>query len=163
MRSILLLIKLCGIWFVAWVAGCLASAIQCYATAQDFIFHGVNYGNTASECAIETAAYSFVIIMPVFPMLYLPVMFGLRWLLGGVKPMILFPLVSAFLYLIPMGQIYYSRFPDHWAEALFNPEGEFHVVLFVTGLIFGFGFVWLLSRRAAQHRPAPDAPSRSLS
>ena len=74
----LLLLKLCGVWFVAWVLGCLAGAIQCYATAKDFIFHGVNYGNEATSCAIETVAYSFVLIMPFFPILYLPVMFGLR-------------------------------------------------------------------------------------
>jgi hypothetical protein len=149
MSRLLLLVKLCGVWFVAWVVGCLASAIQCYATARDFIFQGVNHGNHASSCAIETAAYSFVIIVPVFPVLYLPLMFGLRWLLGGVKPKAVFIIVPALLYLIPMGYIYYSRFPDFWLEALFNPGGEFHVVLLVTGLVFGLGFVWLLSRRAA--------------
>lgn len=156
MSRFLLLLKLCGMWFVAWVVGCLASAIQCYATARDFIFQGVNHGNNASSCAIETAVYSFAIIMPVFPILYLPVMFGLRWLLGGMRPKIVFPLVSALLYLIPMGYIYYSRFPDFWLEALFNPKGEFHVVLLITGLVFGLGFVWILAKRAAQQRHAPD-------
>ena len=156
MSRLLLLLKLCGVWFGAWVIGCLASAIQCYVTARDFIFQGVNHGNNASSCAIETAAYSFVIIMPVFPILYLPVMFVLRWLLGGVKPKVVFPVVSALLYLVPLGYIHYSRFPDFWLDALFNPRGEFHVVLLVTGLVFGLGFVWLLSRHAARQTHAPD-------
>jgi hypothetical protein len=156
MNRLLLLLKLCGVWFAAWVVGCLASAVQCYATARDFIFQGVNHGNHASSCAIETAAYSFVLIMPLFPVLYLPVLFGLRRLCGGVKPRAIFPIVSAFLYLVPLGYIYYSRFPDRWLAALFNPRGEFHVVLLVTGLVFGLGFVRLLSARAARQRHAPD-------
>ena len=152
MRRFLLLLKLCGVWFAAWVVGSLASTVQCYATARDFIFQGVNHGNHASSCAVETAVYSFVIIMPVFPVLYLPVLLLLRRLLGGVRPWVLFPIVSAPLYLIPMGYIYYSRFPDHWLESLFNPGGEFHVVLLVTGLVFGLGFVRLFSERAARRR-----------
>ena len=81
----------------------------------------------------------------MFPILYLPVLFGLRWLLGGVKPMFLFPIVSALLYLIPLGLVYYSNFPDRWFEVLFS-SGEFHVVLLVTSLVFGFGFVGIASQ-----------------
>jgi hypothetical protein len=149
-ESFLTLLKLCGIWFAAWIIGCLASTVQCYVTAQDFIFQGINYGNNASDCAVETAAYSFVIIMPAFPILYLPILFGLRWLLGGVKPAFIFPLVSALIYLIPMGYIYHSKFPEGWIEALFDPAGEFSVVLAVTGFFFGLGFAWLFSKRAPQ-------------
>ena len=150
LKTLLLLLKLCGVWFVAWILGCLASAIQCYATAKDFIFQGVNYGNNASSCAIETAAYSFVLVMPFFPILYLPVMFGLRWLLGGTKRTIVFTLVSAALYLIPLGYLYHSFGVGAWLWELVNPEGEFNVVVFVTGLFFGLGFAWVLNHYDAK-------------
>jgi len=149
MQTILLLLKLCGIWLLSWIIGCIAHAIFCFATAKDFIFQGINHGNNAPSCAIETAVFSFVIIMPMFPVLYLPVLFGLRWLLGGVKPKILFLFVSTFLYLIPLGRVYYLNFPDRWFEVLFSSD-EFHVVLLVTSLLFGLGFVWLLSKPKMQ-------------
>jgi hypothetical protein len=39
----------------------------------------------------------------------------------------------------------------------------FHIMFFTAGVLFGLGFVAVLSRRAAQQRHAPDAPPRTLS
>jgi len=161
-NTFLLLLKLCGVWFVAWALGCLAAAIQCYVTAKDFIFQGVNHGNNASSCAIETAAYSFVIIMPFFPILYLPVMFGLRWILGGTKRTIVFSFASAALYLIPMGYIYHSDGVGDWLWELVNPQGEFNVVVFLTGLFFGLGFAWVSHHHDAERALGADSPVSSL-
>ncbi len=142
MNQIQLLLKLCVVWIVSWAIGCFISAFNCV----------VFFENYAADCAIQTAIFSFVIIMPCFPILYLPVLFGLRRLVHGVKPKVIFPLVSAFLYLIPLGWIYLSksRTPREWVMALVDPSGEFNVVLLVTGFTFGIGFVLLLSKHDAE-------------
>ena len=138
MNQIILFLKLSVICIVSWAIGCFVNAFNCV----------VFYENSVADCAIQTAVFSFFIIAPCFPMLYLPVLFGLRRLLGGVKPKVVFILVSGFLYLIPLGWIYLSesRTPKQWVEALFDPSGEFQVVLLVTGFTFGVGFVLLLSK-----------------
>lgn len=125
--------------------------------SQRLHFQSVNYGNNASSCAIETVAYSFVLIMPFFPILYLPVMFGLRWLFGGVRPKIVFPVASAMLYLVPLGYIYRPHGVRVWLWELVNPNGEFNVVVFVTGLFFGLGFAWILSRTDAERVLGADS------
>ena len=138
MNQILILLKLCGVWLISWAIGCFINVFKCCAFD----------GNYVASCAIETAIFSFVIIIPFFPILYLPVMFGLRWLLGGVKPKVVFPFVSACLCLIPLGLIYLSRSPspELLVKTLFDIGGEFQVVLLVTGFVFGIGFVSLLSK-----------------
>lgn len=138
MTKIQILFKLSLIWFASWAIACFINIFKCIAVA----------GDSVGDCIVQTAIFSFAIIMPCFPILYLPIMFGLRRLLSGVEPKIVFLLISAFLYLLPLGWIYLfkSQTMTEWLIALFDPLGEFNVVFFVTGLTFGLGFVSLLSK-----------------
>ena len=145
MQQISLFLKLCGVWLVSWAIACFINIFKC-------LLSNASNENYVALCAIETAVFSFVIIIPIFPVLYLPVLFGLRRLLGGTKPKAVFPLVSAFLCFIPLGWIYLkkSRTATQWIEALFDFRGEFHFVLIVTGFIFGLWFVSILTKHDAE-------------
>ena len=99
MKIVFLILKLYGVWFVAWVVGCVINTAYCYATATDFSFKGVNYGHNAKSSSIESVAFTFPVAVVTFPFIYAPMMFGLRWLLGGVKPSFLFLIVATALTL----------------------------------------------------------------
>jgi len=148
----LLFLKLCGAWIVSWLIGCFVNAFKCLLTAGDY----------AGDCAIQTAFFSFIILTPFFLILYLPAMFGLRKLLGGAEPKVVFPIVSSILFVIPLGFIYLSITSTfgQLLEVLFDPTGEFQVVSFVTGLFFGIGFVLLLAKRDAGQSEAKDDGSK---
>lgn len=151
MNKVQILFKLSLVWFVSWAIACFVNVFKCIAFA----------GDNAGDCIIQTAIFSFVIITPCFPLVYLPTMFGLRRLFGGVEPKIIFLFISTFLYLIPLGWIYLfrSQTATDLLVALSDPRGEFNVVLLVTGFIFGIGFVSLLSK----HNAVKEIEKESLS
>ena len=148
-EKLLLLAKLYCVWFVAWLLGCVANTIYSYATAKDFVFQGVNHGSDAFNLAVETAVWSFPIALIAFPLIYAPLMFGLRRVLGGLNPPIIFPLTGAALYLLPAALLF-MQYKRDWFEAFLSSQNiGFHIVFFFTGLFFGLGFFVVLSARKA--------------
>ena len=142
-----LLVKLYCVWFGAWLLGCVANTIYSYATARDFIFQGVNEGNLAFEISLETAVWSFPVAFITFPLVYAPLMFGLRRVLGGLEPPIVFTLTSIGLYIIPVALLCMLCSCD-WVAALLSLQNiGFHIIFFFTGLFFGVGFFVVMSAR----------------
>lgn len=151
MSKVQILFKLSLVWFVSWAIACFVNIFKCIAFA----------GDNVGDCIIQTAIFSFVIITPCFALLYLPVMFGLRRLFGRVEPKFVFLFTSAFLYLIPLGWLYLFKSPTtaDLLTALFDPRGEFNLVLFITGFIFGLGFISILSKHDAGKSPEKESLS----
>jgi hypothetical protein len=155
MKTLLLLLKLAGVWIGSYLLGDALSAIYWSATS--------GFGG-GFEWFIEAAAWSFPVFVVALPLLYLPAMFGLRRLLGGVKPAVAFPVVAGILYVIPTALMFMLYKSADWLQAMFSSMNvAFHIMFFTAGVLFGLGFVVVLSQRAAQQWHAPDAPPRSLS
>lgn len=146
-EKLLLLAKLYCVWFGAWLLGCVANTIYSYAAAEDFIFQGVNHGNDAFGLAFETMVWSFSTALIAFPLIYAPLMFGLRRSLGGLRPRVVFPLTGAVSYLLPTALLF-MRYKRDWFEVLLSYQNiNFHITFFFTGLFFGLGFPAVLSAR----------------
>jgi hypothetical protein len=154
MRTILTFLKLLGVWIVSYLLGAAISAI---------------YWGFASEIGggfewfVEAAAWSFPVFVLAFPLVYLPLMFGLRRLFGGVKPIIAFPMVAGVFYLVPTAMMFLLYKSSDWFRAMFSSQNIAHHIMFLSaGILFGLGFVSVFSKRAARQRHAPDAPTRTL-
>jgi hypothetical protein len=154
MKILLILLKLLGVWIVSYLLGAAVSAIYWGFTSE--IGGGF-------EWFVEAAAWSFPVFVIAFPLVYLPSMFGLRWVLSGVKPVMAFPMVAGVLYLVPTAMMFLLYKSSDWFQAMFSSQNIAHHIMFLAASIFfGLGFVAVLSKRAAQQRHAPDAPSAPL-
>ena len=121
----------------AWLAGVVA-----YYMAL-FVF----FGETPTDV---TAVFfsSFLALLVCFPVLYLPVLFGLRRLLGGWKPLIAFPITAILLGIGPTafvflwwgsGELSTLSSPEAINTALSPEAALFYVLFAVVGLVLGLG------------------------
>jgi hypothetical protein len=148
MKLCLTLLKLLGVWIVSYLLGAAVGAVYwsfSYEIGEGF------------EWFVEAAAGSFPILILAFPLVYLPSMFTLRWLLGGVKPAVAFPIVAGVLYLVPTAMMFLLYKSSDWFQAMFSSQNiAYHIMFLSAGIFFGLGFVMVLSKRAAQQRHAAD-------
>ena len=141
MRITIVLLSLLGVWIVSYLLGAAVSAI--YWSATSTIGGGI-------EWLVQAAVWSFPVSDLAFPLVYLPSMFGLRWLLGGVEPAVLFPVVAGILYLIPTAMCFLRYMSADWFRAMFSSQNIAHHILFLAASIFfGMGFVFVLSKRGS--------------
>lgn len=150
MKIFLILLKLLGVWIASYLLGAAVSAV--YWSVTSVIGDGF-------EWFIEAAAWSFPVFVLAFPLVYLPLMFGLRWLLGGMKPAVAFPIVAGVLYLVPTAMLFLLYKSSDWFQAMFSSQNIAHHLMFLAaGIFFGLGFVMVLSKRAAQQLIPADPP-----
>jgi hypothetical protein len=150
MKIVLILLKLLGVWTVSYLLGAAVRAI--YWSAASEIGGGF-------EWFVEAAAWSFPVFVLAFTLVYLPSMFGLRWILGGVKPVMTFPIVGGVLYIVPTAMMFLLYKSADWFQAMFSAQNiAYHIMFLAAGILFGLGFVVVLSKRAAQHALGADSP-----
>jgi hypothetical protein len=120
-----------------WLAGMVAYYIAL------FVF----YGETPTDVAAVLFS-SFLALLVCIPVLYLPVLFGLRRLLGGWKPLIAFPITSILLGIGPTafvflwwgsGDLSTLSSPEAINTALSPEAALFYVLFAVVGLVLGLG------------------------
>ena len=151
MKIVLILLKLLGVWTVSYLIGAAVSAIYWSAASE---IGGV------FEWFLEAVAWSFPVFVLAFTLVYLPSMFGLRWILGGVKPVMPFPIVGGVLYIVPTAMMFLLYKSSDWFQAMFSSQNiAFHIMFLAAGILFGLGFVVVLSERAVQAL-GPDSPVR---
>ena len=121
----------------AWIAGVVAYYIAL------FVF----FGETPTDVAAVFFS-SFVALLVCVPVLYLPVLFGLRRLLGGWKPLIAFPITAMLLGIGPTAFVFLwwgggelsTLFSHEAVNTALSPEAALFYVLFaVVGLVLGLG------------------------
>jgi len=119
---------------LAWVAG-----IGAY-----FLALLVFYGETTGQGDLFAVLYwSFLAFAVCVPAVYLPCLFGLRWLLGGWRPFIAFPLAASALGVIPAALIVLL-----WGglrDLLSSEAVVFYCLFTAVGVVLGSGVAW--------HRP----------
>ncbi len=107
----------------------------------------VFFGETPTDVAAVLLS-SFFALLVCIPMLYLPVLFGLRRLLGGWKPLITFPVTAillgigptAFVFLWWSGGELSTLFSREAINTALSPETALFYVLFaVVGMVLGLG------------------------
>ena len=120
-----------------WLAGVAAYYIALF----------VLYGETPTDVAAVLFS-SFLALLACFPVLYLPVLFGLRRLLGGWKPLIAFPITAILLGIGPTafvflwwgsGDLSTLSSPEAINTALSPEAALFYVLFAVVGLVLGLG------------------------
>jgi hypothetical protein len=120
-----------------WLAGMVAYYIAL------FVF----YGETPTDVAAVLFS-SFLALLACIPVLYLPVLFGLRRLLGGWKPLIAFPITAILLGIGPTafvflwwgsGDLSTLSSPEAINTALSPEAALFYVLFAVVGLVLGLG------------------------
>jgi hypothetical protein len=152
--KIFTLLKLFMVWIVSYLLGTAIAATY---------WSWSNPELGGSEWFVEALAWSFPIFVIALPLVYLPLMFGLRWLLGGAKPFIAFPLVAAAFYLVPTS-LFFMLYKEEWARDLFSHDNlHYHIMFLFISILFGLGFAVVLSKRAAQQLIQTDARLTSLS
>jgi hypothetical protein len=133
--------RLAIVCVVSWLAG-----VMTYLSSLRLI-----YGQTVSGNDLTAVlAWSFAASLIAFPLIYLPMMFLLRRLLNGFRPIIAFPLVASLAFILPTSFIVFmfSLSIDSFLHSLFDAEARlFHFMFIVVGFSFGLGFVWCFRNR----------------
>ena len=134
--SMMILLKLVIVCITSWLAG-----VAVYLSSLHFL-----YGQTAEGADLTAVLFwSFWAALLSFPLIYLPLMFFLRRLLRGYKPVIAFPVVASLVFVIPAAFIIgmFSIGYPGFLRALISPEALLFYCMFVAvGVCFGLGFVW---------------------
>ena len=121
----------------AWIAGMSAY----------YLALSVFFGETPTDVAVVFFS-SFVALLVCIPVLYLPVLLGLRRLLGGWKPLIAFPITAMLLGIGPTAFVFLwwgggelsTLFSHEAIITALSPEAALFYVLFaVVGLVLGLG------------------------
>lgn len=135
------ILKLAFICVVSWLVGVVVYFASLYLV----------YGQTAGRADLTAVlVWSFLAALFAFPLIYLPIMFLLRRLLRGYKPVAAFPVVASLVCIIPTAFILgmYSTGGSEFLRSLTSPEALLFYCMFIAvGISFGLGFVWC-SRRA---------------
>lgn len=122
----------------AWLAG-----ISAYYAALFVI-----YDQTPTDVTAVLIS-SFLALLVCIPTLYLPILFGLRRLLGGWKPLIAFSITATLLGIGPTAFIFLwwgagelsALSMTEAVEAALSPEAALFYVLFTAvGFVLGLGF-----------------------
>ena len=110
------------------------------------------YGQTAEGADLMAVLFwSFVAALLTFTLIYLPIMFLLRRLLHGYKPVAAFPLVASLVFVIPTAFILGMFSTDGYGflRSLVSPEALLFYCMFIAvGVSFGLGFVWCFRKGA---------------
>ena len=143
--------KIITVFITSWLAG-LAAYLGALA---------LFYGQTISRGDLMAVVFgSLLAFAPAFFGLYLPVLFGIRRLLRGVRPLWPFPVVAALLGVVPTAGICF-----YWGggvRSLFSHEAFLFYSMFTTvGVVVGlsFGFFY---RPLAPDANEPGGPHRSI-
>lgn len=99
------------------------------------------WGQTVGGDLAAVMIWSLLAVTIAFPTAYVPVLSGLRRLLGGYRPLFAFPLAGALVGILPTAWILFT-----WGggfRALVSPEAGLFFLLFgALGLVLGVGFAW---------------------
>ena len=124
-------IKLFLLCVVAWIAGILA-----YIGALAALYRQ----SISSADFIAVLIWSAVGFVLAFLIIYLPALFSLRRVLGGVRPAWPFPLLAALLGIAPTAFVLFYWGGD--LRSLISHEASlFYVMFSVVGIIIGLGYV----------------------
>ena len=139
----MILIRLIIACALSWLVG-----VTTYFSSLRFIYH------QTAEGADVTAVlfWSFAESLFAFSIVYLPMMFVLRRILHGFKPLAAFPAVASLAFILPTAFIMFmfSLSIDSFARSLFSPEAILFYLMFIAmGFSFGLGFVWCFRDREA--------------
>ena len=136
------ILKLAIVCVVSWLVGVAVYLSSLY----------LMYGQTAEGADLAAVLFwSFVAAVFAFPLIYLPIMFLLRRILRGYKPVAAFPAVAALVFVIPTAFILgmFSIDGRGFLRSLVSPEALLFYCMFVAvGITFGLGFVWCYRRAA---------------
>ena len=136
------ILKLAIVCSASWLIGVAAYLSSLYLV----------YGQTAEGADLTAILFwSFVAAVFAFPLIYLPIMFLLRRLLRGYKPVAAFPVVAALVFVIPTAFILGMFSTDGYGflRSMVSPEALLFYCMFIAvGVSFGLGFVWC-SRKSA--------------
>ena len=116
---------------LAWVAGVLAYVISLYAI----------WGQTVGGDVTAILVWSALGLFVALPIIYLPLLLGLRYLRGGYQPVAAFSLLGALAGVVPTALIVYV-----WSgnlRGLFSPEAGLLYILFgFSGVVIGTVLAW---------------------
>jgi hypothetical protein len=151
-HKIALIVQLVAIWIGCWVLGAVPAAFI-------DVWHPP-FRSFDLEWFVEALAWSFVTAFLGVFVVQMPLMFLLRWIVGGVRPIVLFVIAGAAGSFVLTTFFYFSNKID-WVPALFSFQSlPYHVLFSVAGVLFALGFVWSL--RAAPNKSL-DASRDSVS
>lgn len=94
---------------------------------------------------IAVLYWSFVAATLTLALVYLPVMFGLRRLLSGYRPLAAYPIVGFLLFVLPTAVIVGSFSTDlsGFLRSIASPESLLFYLMFLAfGGTFGLSFAW---------------------
>jgi hypothetical protein len=104
------------------------------------------YGQTAEGSDLTAVLFwSCVAALFTFVLIYLPIMFLLRRVLRGLKPVAAFPVAASLVFVIPTAFILgmFSTDGHGFLRSLISPEALLFYCMFIAvGVSFGLGFVW---------------------
>jgi hypothetical protein len=133
--------RILGAALAAWLAGLAA-----YELLLRIVWKQTTGGDWAAVAFWSAIAWALAA-----PLVYVPALVLLRKLLGGFRPMVLFPLLAAFLGVAPTALI-----AVRWGgnlRALATPEAALFLGMFtVVGLVFGSP-----EKKSAARPPEPEA------
>ena len=118
---------------LAWAVG-----VWAYLAALDLI-----WGQTVGSDLDAVLFWSALAFLVAVPTAYIPTLFGLRRLLGGYRPVIVFPIATALLGVLPTALIVFV-----WGGgfgSLVSPTTEvvlFYILFVSAGVVLGVGFAW---------------------
>ena len=110
------------------------------------------YGQTAEGADLMAVLFwSLMAALFAFALIYLPIMFLLRRLLRGYKPVAAFPAVASLVFVFPTVFILgmFSTDGTGFLRLLVSPEALLFYCMFIAvGVSFGLGFVWCFRKAA---------------
>jgi len=138
----MIVLKLAIVCVLSWLVG-----VAAYLSTLYFI-----YGQTTGGSDITALLFwSFTTALLGFPLIYLPIMFLVRRLLRGYKPIAAFPAVASLAFIIPTAFILgmFSTDGYDFLRSLSSPEALLFYCMFIAvGVAFGLGFVWSFRKAA---------------
>jgi hypothetical protein len=125
--------KIIGIFVTAWLVG-LAAYLGSLAL---FYRQSISAGDLSAVLFWSLLAFALA-----FFALYLPVLFGVRRWLRGVRPLWPFPLLAVLLGVVPTALMLF--FWGGGIQSLFSPEASLLYSMFAAvGVVVGFGFAFI--------------------
>ena len=116
---------------LAWAVGVSAYLAGLY----------VIWGKAIGGDLVFVLFWSLLAFLLAFPIVYIPVLFGLRRWLRGYRPMIAFPVAAVLVGILPTAWIVFV-----WGggfRALVSGEaGLFYILFGAVGVVLGVGFAW---------------------
>jgi len=125
--------KIIGVFLTSWAVG-----IAAYLGALALFYRQ----SISSGDLFAVLFWSLLAFALAFFGLYLPVLFGVRRLLHGVRPLWPFPLIAVLLGVVPTSLIVF--FFGGGARSLVSPEASLFYSMFTAiGIVVGFSFAFI--------------------